>query len=99
MTILDLPALTARVLFENLLPKADSLYGRMDEELVGKPIYVTYNFLFGWTDQNWDRGLRNRCFLFIPRYFSARCMTWRLWWGEFADRGCVLGTREEVERG
>jgi pimeloyl-ACP methyl ester carboxylesterase len=74
------------------------LHGRIPENWIGGPSYAFYQFLFHWSDRNWDRGVRNRGFFFVPTYISARCMEWWLGRGGFADRGCVLGTKEEVER-
>ncbi|CZR58610.1 related to triacylglycerol lipase [Phialocephala subalpina] len=74
------------------------LHGRVPESWIGKPSYASYRFLFDWTDLNWDRGVRDRGFMFAPTFISARCMAWWLGRGGFADRGCVLSTKEDLER-
>jgi hypothetical protein len=40
--------------------------------------YWVFNFLFSWTDLNWEGRLRNRFFQFSPVYVSAECMRWWL---------------------
>jgi hypothetical protein len=40
--------------------------------------YRVFNYLFSWTDLNWEQRLRNRFFQFSPVYVSAECMRWWL---------------------
>lgn len=40
--------------------------------------YKVFSFLFDWSDNRWDRGLRNRMFQFAPVYVSAESMRWWL---------------------
>lgn len=40
--------------------------------------YRVFNFLFNWTDLNWEKRLRSRFFQFSPVYVSAECMRWWL---------------------
>jgi len=68
------------------------------EKWIGGVTYTIYRFLFDWTDRNWDREMRDRGFLFAPTFISARAMWWWLGRGGFADRGCVLSTKDELER-
>ena len=57
--------------------------------------YLVFSFLFNWTEERWDRGLRNRMFQFAPVYVSAECMRWWLGPECFATQKCILATREE----
>lgn len=40
--------------------------------------YRVFNYLFSWTDLNWELRLRNRFFQFSPVFVSAECMRWWL---------------------
>ncbi|KAJ9646527.1 hypothetical protein H2199_002576 [Coniosporium tulheliwenetii] len=62
-------------------------YGRMG--------YLVFSFLFNWTDERWERDLRDRCFQFAPVYVSAESMRWWLGRECFARQKCILATREE----
>ncbi|EON61908.1 hypothetical protein W97_01126 [Coniosporium apollinis CBS 100218] len=68
-----------------LLP--GKFYGRMG--------YLVFSFLFNWTDERWERDLRDRCFQFAPVYVSAESMRWWLGRECFARQKCILATREE----
>jgi pimeloyl-ACP methyl ester carboxylesterase len=57
--------------------------------------YRVFSFLFNWTDQRWDRALRNRCFQFAPVYVSAESMRWWLGRECFAKQKCILSTKQE----
>ncbi|KAL3418620.1 sterol esterase [Phlyctema vagabunda] len=57
--------------------------------------YMVFGYLFDWSDSNWDRGLRDRCFIFAPVYVSAEHMRWWLGKGCFVDQRCILNTLEE----
>ncbi|KAL5329778.1 hypothetical protein ACEPPN_003296 [Leptodophora sp. 'Broadleaf-Isolate-01'] len=64
-------------------------------KLFGAMGYVVFHFLFNWSDNRWDRGLRDRCFQFAPVYVSAESMRWWLGRECFAKQKCILATREE----
>ena len=64
-----------------------SLYGAMG--------YRVFSFLFNWTDDRWERDLRDRMFQFSPVYVSAESMRWWLGRECFAKQKCILATREE----
>ncbi|KAH7410914.1 Alpha/Beta hydrolase protein [Cadophora sp. MPI-SDFR-AT-0126] len=64
-------------------------------KLFGAMGYVVFHFLFNWSDERWDRGLRDRCFQFAPVYVSAESMRWWLGRECFAKQKCILATREE----
>jgi pimeloyl-ACP methyl ester carboxylesterase len=68
-----------------LLP--GTLYGAMG--------YRVFSFLFNWSDERWERDLRDRCFQFAPVYVSAESMRWWLGRECFAKHKCILSTREE----
>lgn len=57
--------------------------------------YRVFAFLFNWSDDRWDRGLRDRMFQFAPVYVSAESMRWWLGRECFAKQKCILATREE----
>jgi hypothetical protein len=58
---------------------------------------LMFNFLFDWSDQRWDRGLRARCFLFSPTIVSAESMRWWLGKEGFAREKCILQTKEQEQ--
>ncbi|KAI1082751.1 alpha/beta-hydrolase [Whalleya microplaca] len=57
--------------------------------------YKVFSFLFDWTDQRWERDLRNRMFQFAPVYVSAESMRWWLGRECFAKHKCILSTKEQ----
>jgi hypothetical protein len=60
--------------------------------------YRVFSFLFDWTDDRWDLGLRDRFFQFAPVYVSAETMRWWLGRECFATQKCILATREEAQQ-
>ena len=56
--------------------------------------YNVFSFLFNWSDDRWDRGLRARMFQYAPVYVSAESMRWWLGRECFAKHKCVLATKE-----
>ncbi|KAI9701980.1 MAG: hypothetical protein M1836_001324 [Candelina mexicana] len=64
-------------------------------KLYGALGYRVFSFLFNWTDDRWDQGLRDRQFQFAPVYVSAESMRWWLGRECFAKQKCILATREE----
>ena len=64
-----------------------TLYGAMG--------YRVFSFLFNWTDDRWERDLRDRMFQFAPVYVSAESMRWWLGRECFARHKCILATKEE----
>ncbi|PQE04336.1 sterol esterase protein [Rutstroemia sp. NJR-2017a BBW] len=67
-------------------------------KLYGLLGYHVFHFLFNWSDNRWDRGVRDRCFQFAPVYVSAESMRWWLGRECFAKQKCILATREEGMR-
>lgn len=67
-----------------------SLYGALG--------YRVFSFLFNWSDERWERDLRDRMFQFAPVYVSAESMRWWLGRECFASQKCILATREEGQR-
>ncbi|QIW97064.1 hypothetical protein AMS68_002582 [Peltaster fructicola] len=59
--------------------------------------YNVFSSLFNWSDERWDRGLRDRMFQFAPVYVSAESMRWWLGRECFAKQRCILATREAGE--
>ncbi|KAL8926913.1 MAG: hypothetical protein Q9208_002722 [Pyrenodesmia sp. 3 TL-2023] len=66
--------------------------------LYGAMGYRVFSFLFNWSDDRWDQGLRNRMFQFAPVYVSSESMRWWLGRECFASQKCILATREEGQR-
>ena len=64
-------------------------------KLYGALGYRVFSFLFNWTDDRWDLGLRDRMFQFAPVYVSAESMRWWLGRECFAKHRCILATKEE----
>jgi pimeloyl-ACP methyl ester carboxylesterase len=67
-------------------------------KLYGLMGYHVFHFLFNWSDNRWDKGVRDRCFQFAPVYVSAESMRWWLGRECFAKQKCILATREEGRR-
>lgn len=57
--------------------------------------YHVFSHLFNWSDNRWDRGLRDRMFQWAPVYVSAESMRWWLGRDCFAKQRSILATREE----
>ena len=77
------------------IPFMMTMHARLPARLYGAMGYRVFAFLFGWTDDRWDRGLRDRLFQFAPVYVSAESMRWWLGRECFAKHKCILATREE----
>lgn len=63
--------------------------------LYGSLGYRVFSFLFNWSDDRWDQGLRSRMFQFAPVYVSAESMRWWLGRECFAKHKCILATKDE----
>ena len=77
------------------IPFMMTMHARLPARLYGAMGYRVFSFLFNWTDDRWDRGLRDRLFQFAPVYVSAESMRWWLGRECFAKHKCILATREE----
>jgi pimeloyl-ACP methyl ester carboxylesterase len=73
------------------------MHSLVPAKLYGCLGYRVFWFLFGWSDTRWDRGLRDRFFLFAPVYVSAEAMRWWLGRECFAKHRCVLSTHSAGE--
>jgi pimeloyl-ACP methyl ester carboxylesterase len=71
------------------------MHGLLPGKFYGSMGYRVFAFLFNWTDDRWERDLRNRMFQFAPVYVSAESMRWWLGRECFAKQKCILATREE----
>ena len=80
------------------IPFMMTMHGLLPGRLYGFLGYRVFSFLFNWSDDRWDRALRDRCFQFAPVYVSAESMRWWLGRECFAKQKCILATREEVKR-
>ncbi|KAL6694682.1 Alpha/Beta hydrolase protein [Trichoderma pleuroticola] len=79
------------------IPLMMQMHALLDPRLYGWLGYKVFSFLFDWTDERWDRGLRNRMFQFAPVYVSAESMRWWLGRECFAKHKCILATRDVLK--
>ena len=86
-----------RIMFgiHSFIPFMMTMHALLPGRLYGALGYRVFSFLFNWTDDRWDQGLRNRLFQFSPVYVSAESMRWWLGRECFASQKCILATREE----
>lgn len=77
------------------IPFMMTMHRVLDPKIYGWMGYKVFSFLFNWTDERWDRGLRDRMFQFAPVYVSAESMRWWLGRECFAKHKCILATKEE----
>ncbi|KAG9241395.1 Alpha/Beta hydrolase protein [Calycina marina] len=77
------------------IPFMMMMHATLPGKLYGAMGYRVFSFLFNWTDDRWDRSLRDRMFQFSPVYVSAESMRWWLGRECFAKQKCILATREE----
>lgn len=80
------------------IPFMMAMHRLLPGKLYGAMGYRVFSFLFNWTDDRWDRGLRDRMFQFSPVYVSAESMRWWLGRECFAKQKCILATREEARQ-
>ena len=86
-----------RIMFgiHSFIPFMMSMHRILPGRLYGALGYRVFSFLFNWTDDRWDQGIRHRLFQFSPVYVSAESMRWWLGRECFATQKCILATREE----
>ncbi|KAK3942756.1 sterol esterase 2 [Diplogelasinospora grovesii] len=77
------------------IPTMMTMHSLLNPRVYGWLGYKVFSFLFDWTDNRWDRGLRDRMFRFAPVYVSAESMRWWLGRECFAKHKCILATKEE----
>jgi pimeloyl-ACP methyl ester carboxylesterase len=77
------------------IPFMMTMHATLPGTLYGAMGYRVFSFLFNWTDDRWERGLRDRLFQFAPVYVSAESMRWWLGRECFAKQKCILATKEE----
>lgn len=80
------------------IPFMMQMHGILNPRIYGWLGYKVFSFLFDWTDERWDRGLRDRQFQFAPVYVSAETMRWWLGHECFARHKCILATKETLFR-
>ena len=78
------------------IPFMMTMHSFLPGHIYGALGYRVFSFLFGWTDERWDRGLRDRMFQFAPVYVSAESMRWWLGRDCFAKHRCILATKDEA---
>ena len=86
-----------RIMFgiHSFIPFMMTMHTWLPGRLYGALGYRVFSFLFNWTDDRWDQGIRDRLFQFSPVYVSAESMRWWLGRECFATQKCILATREE----
>jgi pimeloyl-ACP methyl ester carboxylesterase len=77
------------------IPLMMTMHRLLPGTLYGALGYRVFSFLFNWTDDQWERDLRDRMFQFAPVYVSSESMRWWLGRECFAKQKCILATREE----
>jgi pimeloyl-ACP methyl ester carboxylesterase len=77
------------------IPFMMTMHRVLPGRLYGAMGYRVFSFLFDWSDDRWDRDLRDRMFQFAPVYVSAESMRWWLGRECFAKQKCILATREQ----
>lgn len=78
------------------IPFMMTMHDVLQPRIYGWLGYKVFSFLFDWTDQRWDRDLRDRMFQFSPVYVSAETMRWWLGREGFSRHKCILSTKEVV---
>ncbi|KAF2705097.1 alpha/beta-hydrolase [Pleomassaria siparia CBS 279.74] len=77
------------------IPIMMTMHSLLPPKFYGAMGYRVFSFMFNWTDDRWERDLRDRMFQFAPVYVSAESMRWWLGRECFAKQKCILATREE----
>ncbi|KAI9892618.1 MAG: hypothetical protein M1814_001311 [Vezdaea aestivalis] len=80
------------------IPFMMTMHRLLPGQLYGAMGYRVFAYLFQWTDDRWERDLRDRMFQFAPVYVSAESMRWWLGRECFARHRCILSTKEERKR-
>jgi pimeloyl-ACP methyl ester carboxylesterase len=80
------------------IPFMMTMHRLLPGRLYGAMGYRVFSFLFDWTDDRWERDIRDRMFQFAPVYVSAESMRWWLGRECFAKQKCILATREEAHQ-
>ncbi|PKS07900.1 hypothetical protein jhhlp_006508 [Lomentospora prolificans] len=78
------------------IPFMMTMHRIMHPRIYGWLGYKVFSFLFNWTDDRWERDLRDRMFQFAPVYVSAETMSWWLGRNGFAQHKCILSTKDIV---
>lgn len=77
------------------IPFMMTMHSFLPGNLYGAMGYRVFSFLFDWSDDRWERDLRDRMFQFAPVYVSAESMRWWLGRECFAKQKCILATKDE----
>ena len=80
------------------IPFMMTMHQSLPGKLYGAMGYRVFSFLFNWSDDRWDQGLRDRMFQFAPVYVSAESMRWWLGRECFAKHKCILSTKDENQQ-
>lgn len=80
------------------IPFMMTMHSWLPGKLYGAMGYRVFSFLFNWSDERWDQGLRDRMFQFAPVYVSAESMRWWLGRDCFAKHKCILATKDEARQ-
>jgi len=89
-----------RVFFgiHSFIPLMMTMHSILPGKMYGWMGYLVFSFLFNWSDERWDRGLRDRAFQFAPVHVSSESMRWWLGRECFAKHKCILSTRDEYSQ-
>ena len=79
----------------SFIPIMMTMHAILPPRFYGAMGYRVFSFMFNWTDERWEKDLRDRMFQFAPVYVSAESMRWWLGRECFAKQKCILATREE----
>ena len=92
-----LPASIFRIVFgiHAFIPLMMTMHSLLPGKPYGAMGYQIFSFLFNWSDERWERDLRDRFFQFSPVYVSAESMRWWLGRECFAKHKCILSTQQE----
>jgi pimeloyl-ACP methyl ester carboxylesterase len=92
-----IPLSVFRVTFgvHSFIPFMQLMHRILPSKIYGALGYRVFNFLFDWSDERWERSIRDRFFLFSPTWVSAESMRWWLGSNGFAKEKCILQTKEQ----
>lgn len=79
------------------IPLMNTMHAIFPKKLYGFFGYIMFNYMFDWTDEWWDRNLRNRQFLYSPTFVSSELMQWWLGPNHFSKYRGILPDKAGVK--
>lgn len=79
------------------IPLMSTMHAYFPKRLYGFFGYIMFNYMFDWTDEWWDRNLRNRQFLYSPTFVSSTLMRWWLGPDHFSKYRGILPDKAGVK--